>query len=479
MNTSPTPRPRVAVVDDEPRMAEILAMVLRSGHDEGEPPPLVETFTSPRAFLTALTRARAQEQADEPPFDLLLTDLKMPRVDGVELTRRARAIDPELPVVLITAHATVETAVAAMKEGAIDYLTKPVDNTRCRQCVRQALARGRLARENRYLRAQLRHEHGLDTIVAVSPGMKAVLALARRAAASRSTVLISGESGTGKELVARAIHLHSRRVAQPFVAVNCKAFAESVLESELFGHVRGAFTGAAQGRRGVFERAAGGTLFLDEIGEVSLEFQAKLLRVLQEREVLPVGGERPRPVDVRILAATNRALQAEVAAGRFREDLYFRLAVIPIHIPPLRERPADILPLARSFLTRIAGELGRAAPGGSAITGWTPAVERWLAAHAWPGNVRELENTIERGVVLARGDRVELSDMVLGSSSAERPGAAAPARALSLQEHLDAAARARVEQALRDHDGVRVAAARELGVERTTLYRLMKRFGID
>ncbi|MCA9717085.1 MAG: sigma-54-dependent Fis family transcriptional regulator, partial [Myxococcales bacterium] len=274
MTSSAGPRPRVAIVDDEPRMAEILAMVLRAGGDD--PPLEVETFTSPRAFLRALDEGDAR-------FDLLLTDLKMPRVDGVELTRRARAIDPELPVVLITAHATVETAVAAMKQGAIDYLTKPVDNERCRQCVRQALARGQLARENRYLRAQLRHEHGLDAVVAVSESMRAVLELARRAAASRSTVLISGESGTGKELVARVIHLHSRRVAQPFVAVNCKAFAESVLESELFGHVRGAFTGASHSRRGVFERAAGGTLLLDELGEVSLEFQAKLLRALQER----------------------------------------------------------------------------------------------------------------------------------------------------------------------------------------------------
>ncbi|MEZ4429505.1 MAG: sigma-54 dependent transcriptional regulator [Nannocystaceae bacterium] len=449
-------RPRVAVVDDEPRMAEILAMVLRSGDD----PPEVTTFTAPAELLAALERA---------PFDLLLTDLRMPRIDGLTLARRARALCPSLEVVLITAHASVETAVAAMKDGALDYLTKPVDNAECRRVVARALERGRLARENRQLRAELRHRHGLDAIVAVSDGMTAALELARRAAQSRSTVLIEGESGTGKELVARAIHLHSDRVGQPFVAVNCKAFAAGVLESELFGHVKGAFTGAARDRRGVFEQAGGGTLLLDEIGEVSLEFQARLLRVLQEREVTPVGAERARHVDVRIVAATNRSLRDEVAAGRFREDLYFRLAVIPIRIPPLRERRDDILPLARGFLARMNEEQGRSLPG------WSPEVERWLLTHDWPGNVRELENTLERGVVLARGELIERSDVILPEPSGVAPGG--PRR--TLQAHLDEAARARVEEALREAGGVRVDAARALGVERTTLYRLMKRFEID
>ncbi len=459
---APLVLPRVAIVDDEPRMAEILAMILRSSVGPTTTPMEVQTFTSPVAFLEAL---------EVEPFDVLLTDLRMPRIGGVELTRRALSRSPELAVVLITAHATVETAIAALKAGAIDYLTKPIDNDRCRQVVAQAIARGRLARENRYLRAQLRHEHGLDTIVAVSEGMRAALDLARRAAASRSTVLVSGESGTGKELVARAIHLHSDRVGQPFVAVNCKAFADGTLESELFGHVKGAFTGAARDRRGLFERASGGSLFLDELGEVSLSFQAKLLRVLQEREVLPVGGERPRSFDARVIAATNRSLRDEITAGDFREDLYFRLAVIPIWIPPLRERRADIIPLARSFLARMNAEQGRA------LLGWEPEVERWLLAHTWPGNVRELENTIERGVVLSRGDRIALSDLVLGDRPV--PTSAAAGTRGTLQECLDAAARERIRGALREAEGVRVEAARALGIERTTLYRMIKRFGVD
>jgi DNA-binding NtrC family response regulator len=277
-----------------------------------------------------------------------------------------------------------------------------------------------------------------------------------------------GESGTGKELVARAIHRHSDRVQGPFVAVNCKAFAGGVLESELFGHERGAYTGAAQARAGVFERADGGTLLLDEIGEVDLEFQAKLLRVLQTREVLPVGGARPKQVDVRVVAATNRDLRAEVAAGRFREDLYFRLAVIPIRLPPLRERPEDILPLAGHFLARWARELGRS------IRGWTPEVEAWLLAHPWPGNVRELENLVERAAVLARDEEITLADLLIEDAPAATPGDELP-----LQAYLDRAAERRIRGALARCQGRRAEAARALGVERTTLYRLMKKFGID
>ncbi len=442
---------RLAIVDDEPRMGQILAMVLRrDGHE-------VSVFEGGSAFL----------EAQEGGFDLLLTDLKMPGMDGVALLSEARARDPELPVILITAHATLATAVEAMKRGAVDYLEKPVDNEVCRAAVRRALTQTRLARENRYLRAQLQSRHGLESIVAESAGMRGALDLARRAARSRSTVLVTGESGTGKELVARAIHLHSDRVGGPFVAVNCKAFAAGVLESELFGHARGAFTGADRGRPGVFERASGGTLFLDEIGEVDLDFQAKLLRVLQDGEVLPVGGARPLAVDARVVAATNRDLAGEVRAGRFREDLYFRLAVIPVHLPPLRERPEDVLPLARLFLARHAAELGRA------LTGWSPEVERWLTTHRWPGNVRELANTLERGVVLARGDRVELGDLLVGPRP---PGASAGG---TLQEVLDARAAQYIREVLAASGGVRVEAAARLGVERTTLYRLMRKYGID
>jgi len=444
---------RVAVVDDEARVAEILAMVLkRSGYD-------VVTFTDPREAIAALERE---------PFDLLLTDLKMPHADGIEVLTRARAAQPDLPVILMTAHGTVRTAIDAMKEGAFDYVEKPFDNDHCRALAARALDVTRLQRENRQLRAELGVRSGLASIVAVSDGMSQVLDLARRAAASRATVLIEGESGTGKEVVARAIHLHSDRVGRPFVAVNCSAFADGVLESELFGHEQGAFTGASKAREGVFERAHRGTLLLDEIGETGPDFQAKLLRVLQEREVQRVGGGEPRKVDVRLLAATNRDLQAEVAGGRFREDLWYRLAVVPIRIPPLRERPADIIPLARAFFVRACGEQGRP------LEGWTDEVQAWLTQHRWPGNVRELENCIERGVVLARTDRIELSDLTLAGSGASREVTGG-----TLQEHLDVAAGERIRGALAEAGGVRVEAARILGVERTTLYRLMKRYGID
>ena len=308
----------IAILDDEERMAEILAMVLRrDGHQ-------VRTFHHPQALLDALANER---------FDLLLSDLKMPDIDGLEVLRRAKAQHAEMPVVLLTAHGTVDTAVAAMKEGAYDYLQKPIDNEACRAVVARALEHTRLSRENRYLRRQVQQRYGVGDVIAESAAMKRVLDLVERAARSSATVVVSGESGTGKEVIARAIHVESDRVAEPFVAVNCKAFAAGVLESELFGHVKGAFTGAEGGRAGVFERADHGTLFLDEIGEVGDDFQAKLLRVVQEREVQRVGDHRPRSVDVRIVSATNRDLQEEIAAGRFREDLYFRLAVVPIQIP--------------------------------------------------------------------------------------------------------------------------------------------------
>jgi transcriptional regulator with GAF, ATPase, and Fis domain len=300
--------------------------------------------------------------------------------------------------------------------------------------------------------------------------MRQVLDLVRRAARSRSTVLISGESGTGKELVARAVHYESDRVGKPFVAVNCKALAPGVLESELFGHERGAFTGADRARPGLFERAAGGTLFLDEIGEIDRDFQGKLLRALQERSVQRVGGDAERQVDVRAVAATNRDLRSEVAEGRFREDLYFRLAVIPIHIPPLRERREDVLPLARHFLAKTNAELGRR------VTGWTPEVEAHFVRHDWPGNTRELENAIERGVVLARGVHIELADLLL-EPAPERTG---PTDEMdgTLQVFLDRAAADRIRAVLADAGGVRAEAARRLGMDRTTLYRLMRKYGM-
>jgi DNA-binding NtrC family response regulator len=446
-------------VDDEARMAEAIAMMLRrDGHE-------VTFFTSPKDFLASF---------EDTSFDLLLTDLKMPGIDGVELLRRVKAVRPALPVILMTAYGTIKTAVAAIREGAFDYLEKPFDNQLCKRLVSRALELTRLERENRILREECKQLYALDHLIAVSPQMKEVLALTRRAARGRSTVLISGESGTGKEVIAKAIHYYSDRVGKPHLAVNCKAFAPGVLESELFGHEKGAFTGALQTRPGVFERADGGTLFLDEIGDIDASFQAKLLRVLQEREVLRVGGETPIPVDVRVVAATNLDLQAEVQAGRFREDLYFRLAVIPISLAPLRERTEDILPLARHFLTRWNRELQRD------ITGWSQEVEDYFLKHTWPGNIRELENAIERAVVLARDAILALSDVALSPLEEKNEDLSISINpALTLHEFLDQMATERIRQVLREVRGVRVDAARVLGVERTTLYRLMKKFGIE
>ncbi|MDH3686138.1 MAG: sigma-54 dependent transcriptional regulator [Myxococcales bacterium] len=446
---------RVLVLDDEPRMADVVGMVLgRSGHE-------VESFSDPEAALAAL-EAR--------PADVLITDLRMPGVDGVEVLKRARAHDPELPVILMTAHGSVPTALEAMREGAFDYVQKPFDNDELRTLVQRALDVTRLDRENRYLRSELRSRYGPEGIVAESEGMRAALDLVKRAARSRSTVLISGESGTGKELVARAVHFHSDRVGGPFVAVNCKALAEGVLESELFGHERGAFTGADRPRAGLFERAAGGTLFLDEIGEVDDSFQAKLLRVLQERVVQRVGGSDEVAVDVRVVAATARDLRKEADEGRFREDLFFRLAVIPIELPPLRERREDVLPLARHFLERQREDLDRRG------LRFGEGVEAHLAGHTWPGNVRELENVVERGSVLARTDSIELEDLLVGVGS--DPVMSAPGDD-TLQQVMDAAGAEHIQGVLRRTEGRRAEAARQLGVDRTTLYRLLKKYEIE
>lgn len=443
---------RIAVIDDEIRLAKILGMMLRREGWE------VEVFQTPHSFI---------DELDDRGFDLVLTDLKMPGMDGLDVLEAVKEREPDIPVVIITAHGTVETAIRAMKEGAYDYVQKPFDNDEVKALALRALERTRLARENRYLRAEVRSKYALENIVAESEAMRDVFDLAHRAARSPATVLITGDSGTGKELVARAIHYWSDRVGKPFVAVNCKAFASGVLESELFGHEKGAFTGAGRTRAGVFERAFGGTAFLDEIGEVDDNFQGKLLRVLQEREVRRVGADELRPIDVRVVAATNRDLEVEIDASRFREDLYFRLAVIPIHIPPLADRRADILPLARHFLQRASDEMGRS------ITGWSEDVEEYLQSHEWPGNVRELENAIERAVVLARGDALELDDILVGGKP--RPSSTGD----TLQDHLDRETERKIREVLHKVDRKRVDAADRLGIDRSTLYRLMKKHGID
>ena len=446
-------KPRLLIVDDETRMAEAIAMALsRSGYD-------CETCASGEQALAAFEQGGA---------DLVVTDRRMPGIDGLELMRRLLEHQPGLPVILVTAYGDVRSAVAAMREGAFDYLVKPFDHAELRNLVGRALELTRLQRENRWLRREVGARHA-DGVIAESSAMQAALDLADRAARSKAPVLIQGASGTGKEVIARRLHQASDRAEGPFVAVNCKAFAEGVLESELFGHEKGAFTGAQRARPGCFERADGGTLLLDEIGEVDSGFQAKILRVLQEGEVQRVGAVDPRPIDVRIVTATHRDLKREIQAGRFREDLFFRLAVIPIHLAPLCERRADVLPLARHFLARHAAEGGRMLTLGA-------ETEAALLDHPWPGNVRELENAIERAVVLARSGRIEPEDLLLdatGPAASDQPPAVS-----SLQEALDQATVRSVRAALEEVGGRRADAAKILGVDRTTLYRLMKRYAL-
>jgi DNA-binding NtrC family response regulator len=445
-------KPRIVVVDDEIRMAEAMSAALeRSGYD-------CATFGSGEAALAAVLGRGA---------DLVVTDWRMSGLDGLELLRRLRAARGAIPVILVTAYGDIPSAVQAMREGAFDYVTKPFDNDELRGLVARALELTRLRRENEELRRQLAGRDGWD-VIAESEGMRAVLALVDRAAPSRAAVLILGESGTGKEVVARRLHLESERAGGPFVAVNCRAFAESVLESELFGHEKGAFTGAIAAHAGCFERADGGTLLLDEIGDVGPGFQAKLLRVVQEGEVQRVGATKPRRVDVRVVAATNRDLQTEVAEGRFREDLFFRLSVIPIVVPPLRERREDVLPLARHFLERHTRESGRQ-------LGLSAAAERSLLSHAWPGNVRELRNAIERALVLTRDDEIQPEDLLLDGPRLAVPH---PTEVGTLQSGLEKAAAERIRAALDAAEGRRAEAAARLGIDRTTLFRWMKRLGL-
>ena len=445
-------KPRILIVDDQERVAEVIATALAHAGYE------CETCRSGASALAAVEQRGA---------DAVVTDWKMEGMDGMELLREIRRRRPELPVILITAYGSVSSAVAAMREGAFDYVTKPFDNDELRATIARALEMTRLARENRYLRQEIGIRYAPDTIIAESARSREVLDLVRRVAPSRAAVLIQGESGTGKELIARLLHYWSERVGNPMVAVNCKAFAEGVLESELFGHEKGAFTGAVAARAGCFERASTGTLFLDEIGDVGLEFQAKLLRAVQEGEVLRVGGSEPRKVDVRIVAATNRPIRDEIAAGRFREDLFFRLNVIPIQLAPLRERREDIMPLARHFLARQTAETGRK-------LALTAEAEEAILAHRWPGNVRELENAIERGAVLARGDSIAPEDLLLEQSGATSPAAMTG----TLQESIDKVVAARIDSAIEAARGNRAEAARTLGIDRATLWRLMKRLGI-
>ncbi len=406
-------------------------------------------------------------------FDLVITDLKMPGISGIEVLRRIRETTPDIPVLVITAFGNVETAVEAMKEGAHDFIGKPFHRDQLLLAVEKALERQRLTAEVRDLRIRA---SGVEReIISVSPAMKRVLAMADRVARTDATVLVTGESGTGKEAVARRVHVRSPRAQGPFVAVNCAAIPAELLESELFGHARGAFTGAVRDRLGRFRQASGGTLFLDEIGEMPMSLQAKLLRVLQEKVVDEVGGDKPIPVDVRILVATNRDLLERIREGTFREDLYYRLNVVEIRVPPLRDRPEDIPPLVEHFLKEIGPDRRISVP---------PQVMQELSARPWPGNVRELKNACERMVILCRGEAVSVEDLPPLPAVA-RPGEQAgegfgndwpplPPGGLSL---VDLEKRV-IERALRLKGGNITQAAAYLNVPRHILVYRIEKHGI-
>ncbi len=395
-------RGRILVVDDEANARAALSEILR---DDGY------------ATETAADGFKALGKLLEFGPDVILTDLKMPGMGGLEFMEKARVAAPQAVVVVMTAFGSISSAVEAVKRGAENYLTKPLDLNALSAVVERAVEKARLLQEMRTLRDRLRERNAIHHIVSGDPKMSAVLELVKQVGPSKASVLVTGESGTGKELIAEAICQASPRSAQPFVRLHCAALAETLLESELFGHERGAFTGAVGRREGRFKQADGGTLFLDEIGEIPMGTQVKLLRFLQERSFERVGGNETLKVDVRILAATNRDLKAEIAKGTFREDLYYRLNVVSIEIPPLRARRGDIAPLAHFFLGRYAAENGKQ------IEGLSPEALELLASYSWPGNVRELENAIERAVVLCDGNRIEVSCLPQAVvPEAERPG---------------------------------------------------------
>jgi two-component system response regulator HydG len=426
---------------------------------------------------TAPDGARALAMIASQPFDLVVSDIRMPGADGLELLRAVRQHTPNTEVVLMTAYASVSAAVDAIKQGAYDYIQKPFEPDEVALVVARALERKRLREQAAQLSRELHEVFGFDHLIGKSPRMREVYDLLRHAAELDITVLIRGDSGTGKELAARAIHHESARRERRFVAVNCGALPSELVESELFGHARGAFTGAAAAKPGLFEEAQGGTLFLDEIGELPLAVQVKLNRALQEHEIRRVGENRPIQVDVRIIAATHRDLKAEVEAGRFREDLFYRLNVFPVRMPALRERREDIPLLAAHFLEKHAKALHRP------LEGFEPDALRALAGYAWPGNVRELENAVERAIAITRGTRLALEDLpeeIRGTGSGPLPTdllVRMPFRD-AVDSARERASRDYLAALMREFGGNVTRAAEHAGMERESLHRLMRRYGL-
>ncbi len=458
--------PRVLIVDDEPDMVENCVRILKPAGYE------CLTTTDARRGLVMLESERP---------DLLLSDLKMPGVDGMELLHRAHELDPALPVIMITAFATIESAVAAVKEGAFDYLPKNFSVDQLRVAVDRALRHRSLQRENRSLKEQLAQTYGLENIIGRSPAMSRIFELVRKAARSEANILVIGESGTGKEVIARAIHANSPRVSQPFVPVDCASLPEQLLESELFGHEKGAFTGAIRTKQGLVESAHRGTLFLDEIGELPLSLQVKLLRALQERQIRRVGGTGLVDVDVRLVSATNRDLREATVKGQFREELYYRINVIAIQLPPLRDRAGDVKLLVQAFLKRY---------GQGRVRGVDDEAMVALERYRWPGNVRELQNLIERACALADTETIcrrDLPDHVLGLGEVPLPVPPAGTDAALPESGTDLTLKDAKERwmavleasYLRDllarNDGNISAAAKAAGIDRKTFHRLINK----
>jgi two-component system, NtrC family, response regulator HydG len=404
------------------------------------------------------------------PFDLVLMDIRMVRVSGIEALEEIRQINPAIPIILMTAYASVETAVEALKKGAYDYLTKPLDFDELRLVLERGLEHTHLKEENLLLKERLGIRFDRRNFIGRSEPMTKLLDLVAQVAPSEATVLICGESGTGKEIIASAIHYNSLRKQGPFVKINCAAITETLLESELFGHEKGAFTGADRRKEGKFRQANGGTILLDEVSEMSLSMQVKLLRVLQEREITRVGGEEVIPIDVRVITATNRDLVRDIAAGRFREDLYYRLNVVTLQVPPLRERREDIPLLAVHFLKEFAEKNHKE------IKGFSPQALDRMLRYSWPGNVRELMNTVERGVVLSRSDYLDESDLspvlLEKSSPEENEGTTAGGSSLEGVEKTT------ILKTLEEAGGNKSEAARRLGITRRTLHQKLRKYGL-
>jgi len=447
---------KILVVDDERSMRDFLSIMLkREGHD----------------VVAAENGADALKTVQAEIFDLVISDVKMAGVDGIEVLKTVKELSPETVVIMITAYATAETAVEAMKLGAYDYITKPFKVDEIKLVIQKALEKGHLRKENILLRREIASRAGFENFIGKSEPMQKIFSLIRQVADTKSTILITGESGTGKELVARAIHFNSSRKDKPFVTVNCGALPETLLESELFGYMKGAFTGAATNKQGLFEVANNGTIFLDEISATTPALQIKLLRVLQEREFMRVGGTTNIRVDSRVIAASNKDLQAEVAKGAFREDLFYRLNVINIPLPPLRDRREDIPMLVDFFLSKFLT--------GKEPKKITPEAMKVLMSYRWPGNVRELENTIERLVILTVGDTVRLEQMpAIMQSSPPNPElipAQIPDEGIDLEALLGSAEKTLLQKALEKTGGVKTEAAKLLGLTfRSFRHRLNK-----